>query len=191
MVLFANQAHPRCPVERVQSGVDLCARRVGELGAQEGEADPSAGPGRERGVSVADAVLDRCRGWHVVRVTEHVGEAEVGVSEVAVESGQHGVEGFRRTCRSRRRSGGDDLAAQMPAPVGELMHESPAAANRFDQPKLVEFVASRLVELRPERQEVGVGHRPRLGHQDKKDSSLSAGQIARSHAHDCQRSGWR
>ena len=119
---------------------------------------------------------------------EYLGEAEVGAVEIAIEP-QHRVKGFGRTCRPGRRTRGQDVVAQVPALVGELVHKPPAAAIRFDQPKLVELVATCLIELRPERDQVGVGHWPRLGHQDEKDSSLGTRQVARSDAHGCQRSG--
>jgi hypothetical protein len=103
--------------------------------------------------------------------------------------GQDGVEGFRRSGRPRRRAGGEDVVAQPPAAVGELVHESSSAAVGFDQPELVELVASGLVEFRPESNEIGVGHWTRLGHQHEEYGSFGSGQICRRDTHGANRSG--
>jgi hypothetical protein len=150
LILLGEEAYARRAEERVQRVVDFGPRRVGEFGAQSGEADPAARPRREGGIRVADAVFDGRQCRLVAAGAEQVGEAEVGTVQVAIEGGQDGVEGFRRSGRSRRRAGGEDVVAEPPAAVGELVHESSSAAVGFDQPELVEFVASGLVEFRPE-----------------------------------------
>ena len=71
----------------MQGGVDVGPRRVGELGAQSGEADPATRARREAGVGVPDAVFDVRRSRLVAVGPEHVGEAEVGAVQVAIQRG--------------------------------------------------------------------------------------------------------
>ena len=77
---------------------------------------------------------------------------------------------------------------RQPRSVSSCTNRPPLRSDSI-RPKLVEFVATCLIELRPERDQVGVGHRPRLGHQDEKDSSLGTGQVAGVTLTACQRSG--
>src|ERR1700742_788729 len=83
LILFADHAHSGGAMERVKRGIDVGARRVGELGAEVGDADPPAGTRPELGIHVSNAVLGGCLGWHVIRVPEYLGEAQVGAIEIA------------------------------------------------------------------------------------------------------------
>ena len=76
--------------------------------------------------------------------------------------------------------------AEPPAAIGELVNESPSAALRFDEPQLVEFVASWLVEFRPEGHEIGIWDGTRLGHQYEEHGSFGYGQIRRRDSHVCK-----
>ena len=108
----------------------------------------------------------------VVIGSEHIGEAEVGAAQVAIEGAEHGVEGLRRAGRSRRRPGGGDVAAEAPAAVGELVHESSTATPRFDESELVEFVAAGLSSFGPRASRSGLG--------TGRDSAINTRSTARS-----------
>jgi hypothetical protein len=66
------------------------------------------------------------------------------------------------------------------------VNESPSAALRFDEPQLVEFVASWLVEFRPGSHKIGIWDEKRLGHQYEEHESFGYGQICRRDSHVCK-----
>ncbi len=159
-------------VQRQQGGVDVAAVDVGQLGTNAGEADPTAGSGCEVDVCGPDAVLDRQRALHTVRVPKNVGETQVGAVQEATQRAKHGVERLGRTGRSRRRARGEDLTAQAPTLVVSSWTKRPLSRYDSIRPRSLSLSRLGLSSFGPRLTRSGFGR--------GRDSAINTRRTARS-----------